>query len=114
MKTHFFKAGKEKLIKSVVPGYVTLCKICGKKAIEHKNWKEDFMRTAKAIQKSQENYPIKKLGNINGVKMSSTLGGQRELLRQYRNKINEIIEWINNYEERQSESDTKNYENIRL
>lgn len=37
---------------------------------------------------------IKKLGNTEGVKLSSTLGGQRELLRQHRNKINEIIEHL--------------------
>jgi len=35
---------------------------------------------------------MKKLSNNNGVIKSSTLAGQRELLREYRNKINEIIE----------------------
>ena len=44
-------------------------------------------------------FMIKKLGNSDGVKMSSTVEGQRELWRQYRNKINEIIEYINIQEE---------------
>ncbi len=37
---------------------------------------------------------IKKLNNNEGVFLSSTVKGQRELLRQYRNKINEIIEYL--------------------
>ncbi len=37
---------------------------------------------------------IKKLENKRGVKLSSTLAGQRELLREYRNKINEIIDYV--------------------
>ena len=35
---------------------------------------------------------LKKLGNADGVKLSSTLVGQRVLIRQHRNKINEIEE----------------------
>ena len=38
---------------------------------------------------------LKKLGNADGVKLSSTLVGQRVLIRQHRDKINEIIERIN-------------------
>ena len=38
---------------------------------------------------------ISKLGNNDGVKMSSTVGGQRELIRQHRNKINSIIDSLN-------------------
>lgn len=38
---------------------------------------------------------IKKLGNNEGVQMSSTVGGQRELIRQHRNKINELVEAFN-------------------
>ena len=39
--------------------------------------------------------PIKKLTNHKGVKLSSIKEGQRELLREYRNKINELIERVN-------------------
>jgi hypothetical protein len=39
--------------------------------------------------------PIKKLPKHRGVKLSSTLAGQRELLREYRNKINELVERAN-------------------
>jgi len=39
----------------------------------------------------------KKLGRTEGVKMSSTLGGQRELIRQHRNKINEIIAYLKQF-----------------
>lgn len=38
---------------------------------------------------------IKKLGNADGKQMSSTFSGQRELIRQYRNKINEVIDELN-------------------
>ncbi len=95
MKKHFFEAGKQKLVKSKVSGYVCLCRVCGKTAFEHTNWKEGFMRTARAIQRSEENYPIKKLPVRRGVQLSSTLSGQRELIREMRNKINEIIKYIN-------------------
>ncbi len=39
-------------------------------------------------------FPIKKLPIHRGVKLSSTLAGQRELIREYRNKINEIVEYL--------------------
>lgn len=37
---------------------------------------------------------IKKLSNNQGVRKSSTLGGQRELIREMRKKINEIIDAV--------------------
>ena len=40
-------------------------------------------------------YEIKKLPKHRGVKLSSTLAGQRELIREMRNKLNELIEVIN-------------------
>ena|SRR3990167_2317762 len=40
---------------------------------------------------------IKPLLKHQSVKQSSTLAGQRELLREHNNKINEIIEWLNNW-----------------
>ena len=46
---------------------------------------------------------IKKLGNNDGVKMSSTVGGQRELIRTHRNKINEIIEVLNQQGKREQD-----------
>ena len=98
MKKYFFKAGEEKFVKGLIPGYVILCKICKKPSMEHSNWKESFMRTAKAIQKYNENYPIKKIIKHRSVKLTSTLSGQREFIREHTNKINEIIEWINSYE----------------
>lgn len=36
----------------------------------------------------------KKLNNNVGVKLSSTLTGQRELIREMRNKINELVEYL--------------------
>ena len=39
---------------------------------------------------------IKKLPQHRGVKLSSTLSGQRELIREMRNAINKIIEYLNN------------------
>lgn len=46
----------------------------------------------------------KKLGNNDGVKLSSTLGGQRELIRQHRNKINEIIDYLSKTPTRKNHS----------
>lgn len=45
---------------------------------------------------------MKKLSNNNGVIKSSTLAGQRELLREYRNKINEIVESVTALENREA------------
>lgn len=47
------------------------------------------------IKKASDVDKIKRLGNREGVKLSSTIGGQRELIRQHRNKINEIIDYLN-------------------
>ena len=44
----------------------------------------------KPIKKKMERLPIHR-----GVKLSSTLSGQRELIREYRNKINELIDAYN-------------------
>ena len=103
MRKHFFQSGKEKYVDGIVPGYIVLCKICKKPPMEHSkmepsNWKESIIRSAKAIQKSNENYPIKKIIKHRSVKLTSTLSGQREIIREHTNKINEIIEWINSYE----------------
>ena len=40
------------------------------------------------------------LNNDKGVRMSQTPAGQRELLREYRNKINELIDYITELEDR--------------
>ena len=42
---------------------------------------------------------IKRLPKHRGVKLSSTHEGQRELIREMRNKINELVDWINAHEE---------------
>ena len=95
MKKHKFKP-KEIKVRGIIPGIKTICGICRKGLFE--GHRLEFNKIISNIQWSEENYSIKKLGNIDGVQMSSTLGGQRELIRQYRNKINEIINWVNNYE----------------
>ena len=41
-------------------------------------------------------FKIKPLLNRRGVKLSSTLTGQRELIREMRNKVNELITYVNN------------------
>ena len=41
---------------------------------------------------------IKRLVKHRGVKLSSTPSGQRELIREMRNKINEIIDLLNKNE----------------
>jgi len=41
---------------------------------------------------------IIKLSNDRGVELSSIRSGQRELLREYRNKLNELIDWANNHQ----------------
>jgi hypothetical protein len=38
---------------------------------------------------------MKKIPNHKSVKLSQTLAGQRELIREMKNKINEIVEWAN-------------------
>lgn len=38
---------------------------------------------------------ITKLAKHRGVKLSSTTSGQRELIRQMRNKTNELIDYVN-------------------
>ncbi len=43
------------------------------------------------------NSKIKLLQKHRGVKLSSTLAGQRELIREMRNKINKLIESINDH-----------------
>ncbi len=52
-----------------------------------------FVKLANKIRESEK---IEKLAKHRGVKLSSTLAGQRELIREIRNKINEIIERLNN------------------
>jgi hypothetical protein len=42
----------------------------------------------------------KKLPNHRGVRLSSTTSGQRELLREYKNKINEIIDYLEVHEKK--------------
>jgi hypothetical protein len=42
---------------------------------------------------------IERLNNTDGVKRSQTTAGQRELLREYRNTLNEVIDAINDHEE---------------
>ena len=96
MKKHFFKVGKEKLIKGKVSGYIYLCKICKKTSLEHENWEEAFMRSARAIGESRENYPILKLK-----KKHDSLNGppyKKYFNQDIGNKINEIIEYINSHE----------------
>lgn len=44
---------------------------------------------------SEQHEVIKPLKNHRGVKLSQTKEGQRELIREMRNKMNEIIEFIN-------------------
>ena len=41
---------------------------------------------------------IQPLPNHRGVKLSQTVSGQRELIREMRNKINEIINYINTHD----------------
>ena len=38
---------------------------------------------------------IEKLNNNDGVRQSQSTAGQRELLREYRNKLNEVIDAVN-------------------
>lgn len=45
---------------------------------------------------------MKKISNRMSVKKSSTLAGQRELLREHTNKINELVESITNLENREA------------
>ena len=47
--------------------------------------------------KEPEKKKIEKLRQRRSVKLSSTLGGQRELIREMKNKINEIIDILNTH-----------------
>ena len=40
-----------------------------------------------------------KLSKGKSIKLTNTVSGQREILREHRNKINEIIDWINSHQE---------------
>lgn len=40
---------------------------------------------------------MKKLSKHRGVKLSSTIAGQRELIREMRNKINELVDHANKH-----------------
>ncbi len=42
---------------------------------------------------------IEKLNNTEGVKQSQSAAGQRELLREYRNRLNEVIDSVNDHED---------------
>lgn len=55
--------------------------------------KDEFIKLANTI-KNIDN--IKRLPNHRGVKLSSTLSGQRELIREMRNKINELVDAVTN------------------
>jgi hypothetical protein len=48
---------------------------------------------------------IERLNNNEGVKRSETAAGQRELLREYRNKLNEVIDFVNDHEQTIAEHD---------
>lgn len=41
---------------------------------------------------------MKKISKHKSVKLTQTVSGQREILREHTNKINEIVDWINNVE----------------
>jgi hypothetical protein len=53
------------------------------------------MTTSSKTNNKSKKGEIKKLLNHRSVKLSSTLAGQRELLREIKNKINEIIDKLN-------------------
>jgi hypothetical protein len=55
-----------------------------------------FVRLAKEIKESM--LTIQLLPNHRGVRLSKTISGQRELIREMRNKINEIINYINTHD----------------
>ena len=60
----------------------------------------DMLMAKQSPDKEEVKQPIKskeieKLNNNQGVKLSGTVSGQRELLREYRNKINELIQEVN-------------------
>lgn len=46
---------------------------------------------------------MKKLSKHKSVKLTQTVSGQREILREHTNKINEITDWINNIEREHTE-----------
>ncbi len=51
----------------------------------------------KALEENKPRQPLKKLASNRGVKLSSTLGGQRELVREMRNTINDIIDALDSF-----------------
>lgn len=53
---------------------------------------KDFVSSNK---KMDTNSNIQKLPKRRGVKLSSTVGGQRELIREMRNKLDEVIDVVN-------------------
>lgn len=57
----------------------------------------------KRIEESEKALVIKRIPNGASVKLSSTLAGQRELLRQMKNKINEIIDYLVKPQEEEKE-----------
>ena len=71
------------------------CKVCERAREEFSTPTKVFLKMLdekEEYQLSSIPLQLKKLGNADGVKLSSTLVGQRVLIRQHRNKINEIEE----------------------
>ena len=93
MKKHNFKPKKIK-INEPIAGTMTICATCKKGMWEAHN--KEWFKTFEDAQEHNGNYPIKKL-----TKREDSLNGppyERYFLEDIANKINEMLEWINQHE----------------
>ena len=70
--------------------------------IKRQNKRDKKVDEGRAGRDYYQIYTMKKLSNRLSVKQSSTKEGQRELLREHTNKINNMIDWVTALEQREA------------